>query len=177
VTTLAGVATPGFKDGNADIAQFSPGNSIVADAQGNLYVADAGNNRIRKISVNGQVTTIAGPAPFASPGGIAIDKQGNLYVVDRGNFIIRKITPAGNVSPFAGSGTPGNKDGNAGEAQFSENVRDIVIDDQEIYTYQMAISSVKSISKALFRRLPEVLPVSVMALEPRQNSIFRVGWE
>jgi sugar lactone lactonase YvrE len=130
VTTYGGTATPGFKDGSAGIAQFNPGNSIVADAQGNLYVADAGNNRIRKISSNGQVTTIAGPAPFASPGGIAIDKQGNLYVADRGNFNIRKITAAGNVSLFAGSGVSGHKDGNAGEAQFSENLRDIAIDEQ-----------------------------------------------
>ena len=67
VTTYAGIETPGFKDGAGDIAQFKPGSSIVADAAGNIYVADAGNNRIRKISLSGQVTTIAGAAQFASP--------------------------------------------------------------------------------------------------------------
>lgn len=130
VSTHAGIATPGFADGNADIAQFRPGNSIVADVEGNVFVADATNNRIRKVSIMGQVTTIAGTEQFASPGGIAIDKQGNLFVTDRGSYRIRKITPVGNVSTIAGSGTLGDKDGNAGEAQFSQDMRDIVIDEQ-----------------------------------------------
>jgi sugar lactone lactonase YvrE len=131
VSTHAGIVTPGFADGNSDIARFKPGNSIVADAEGNVYVADATNNRIRKVSISGQVTTIAGPDQIASPGGIALDKQESLIIADRGSYRILKITPAGDVLPIAGSGTPGNKDGNAGEAQFSQDMRDIVIDEQE----------------------------------------------
>ncbi|MDP4263321.1 MAG: NHL repeat-containing protein [Bacteroidota bacterium] len=127
VTTYAGLATEGYADGDADTARFFSGNSIVADAQGNVYLSDAS---IRKISVSGQVTTIAGTTQFGSPGGIAIDKNGNLYVVDRGNYRIRKITPEGDVSTVAGNGTPGDKDGNADEAQFSIDTHDIVVDDQ-----------------------------------------------
>jgi len=142
VFTYAGIETPGFADGNVDTARFGFGNYIVADEEGNVYVSDAMNNRIRKISATGRVNTIAGSniagfingngaaAQFSFPGGIAIDLQGNLYVVDRGNFRIRKITPAGDVSTFAGSGTQGNADGNADVAQFNHDMHDIVIDKQ-----------------------------------------------
>jgi serine/threonine-protein kinase len=140
VTTYAGKAISGFADGDADTSRFFPGNSITIDGLGNLYMADAFNNRIRKISTDGKVTTIAGSgdigfkngiaveARFALPGGIARDKDGNLYIADRGNFCIRKITRAGEVSTFSGSGVPGNKDGAPGEAQFTLDMRDIVID-------------------------------------------------
>jgi len=142
VSTYAGTETPGFANGNADTARFFPGNSITADAQGNVYIADAINNRIRKISVTGQVSTIAGSdtagfrdgigasAQFSFPGGIALDRQGNLYVADRGNFRIRKITQDGQVSTFAGSGIPGVENGSAAEAEFSAELRDIVIDSE-----------------------------------------------
>jgi serine/threonine protein kinase, bacterial len=140
VSTYAGTEDGGFTDGGLDIARFKPGSYIIADGQGNLYMSDAGNNRIRKININNNtVTTIAGnavrgfqegnaaTAEFNNPGGIAIDKDGNLYIADRGNFRIRKITPAGDVSTLAG-GTQGDKDGNAAEAQFSLEMHDMVVD-------------------------------------------------
>jgi hypothetical protein len=142
VTTYAGTGVPGFADGNADTARFKEGNNIVADLNGNLFVADAGNNRIRKVSVTGQVTTIAGTgiagfnngpsalAQFNFLSGIALDKNGNLFVVDRGNFQIRKISPDGNVSTVAGNGTEGSRDGIAAEAQFSIEMHDIVVDNE-----------------------------------------------
>jgi hypothetical protein len=140
VTTYAGTAISGFADGKADEAQFRYGSYLVADASGNVFISDGGNNCIRKISVNGQVSTFAGSptggfndgngsaAQFSIPAGITIDKQGNLYVADRGNFRIRKITPAGTVSTVTGSGKQGTKDGNPGEAEFSLDARDLVID-------------------------------------------------
>lgn len=128
VSTHAGKASSGFADGIADSAQFQPGNYLIADAAGNIYVADIGNNSIRKVSISGQVTTIAESAQFLFPGGIAVDRDGNLFVADRGNFRIRKITPAGDVSTIAGSGVSGDKDGNASVAQFSLDMRDLVID-------------------------------------------------
>jgi len=128
VTVAAGNGIRGFADGIAASAKFGESLGIVTDQQGNIYVSDWENKRIRKIDVSGQVTTLAGPLQFG-PGGIAIDRQGNLYVVNQTNSRIDKITPAGEISTFAGSGIAGFRDGNAGEAQFSINMNDIVIDD------------------------------------------------
>lgn len=149
VSTFAGTDVPGFADGNASDAQFRAGSYLVTNAAGDLIVSDGINNRIRKIS-GAQVITIAGSgaggfkegngteAVFSFPGGIAIDRQGNLYVADRGNYRIRKITPAGNVSTFAGSGTQGNKDGNPNEAQFTLDMRDLVVDpDGNLYLSEL----------------------------------------
>jgi streptogramin lyase len=139
VSTFAGTDVSGFAEGNAANAQFRAGSYLVTNAAGDLIVSDGINNRIRKIS-GGQVSTIAGTgaggfkegngneAEFNFPGGIAIDRQGNIYVADRGNHRIRKISADGIVSTLAGSGTHGNKDGNPSEAQFTLDMRDLVID-------------------------------------------------
>jgi streptogramin lyase len=142
VSLYAGMETPGFADGNITTARFDIADYIISDALGNVYVSDAMNNCIRKISATGQVSTIAGnnapgyrdgngaAALFSLPGGIAIDRVGNLYVADKGNFRIRKITRDGDVSTLAGSGVPGYADGNAAAAKFSLNMHDLVIDGQ-----------------------------------------------
>jgi len=94
---------------------------VVAD-DGSLLVSDFGNNRIRKVTMSGEVTTFAGTgaagekngprasATFDQPQGLAMDGDGNLYISDIGNFVVRKISPAGDVTTIAGSGTPGYKD-------------------------------------------------------------------
>jgi sugar lactone lactonase YvrE len=142
VSTYAGTATPGFADGAVATAQFKASEGgIVADPEGNIYVSDYNNQRIRKISISGQVTTIAGngesgfnngngeTAQFNFPGGIAFDKQGNLYVTDGLNSQVRKITPGRQVSTFAGSNIQGHADGVGAAAQFIY-ISDIVIDDK-----------------------------------------------
>jgi len=139
-TTYAGTDLPFFGDGPVATALFNYDvEGIAADAQGNIYIADTQNQRIRKINVSGQVSTVAGSdtaasrdgtvamAQFFLPGGIAIDKQGNIYITEPYHFRIRKITPAGEVSTFAGSGIFDHADGDAGTARF-RFPQDIVID-------------------------------------------------
>lgn len=103
VTTVAG-STEGFTDGDSATAEFDIPAALTLDALGNLYIADFSNNSIRKLSTDGQVTTIAGTgdegdqdgtgatAQFNSPQGIFIDETFTIYVVDSGNHKIRKIT-------------------------------------------------------------------------------------
>jgi sugar lactone lactonase YvrE len=115
VTTLSGNGEIGYVDGPIATAQFYAPQSLVTDASGNIYVADYGNNNIRKITPAGVVSTFAGSgdagytdgtgtkATFNSPRGLAIDGSGNIFVADMGNNLIRKITSAGVVTTFAGS--------------------------------------------------------------------------
>lgn len=130
-TTIAGDGQAGYVDGPADQSRFNEPDGITTDSGGNIYVADMGNNVIRKITPEGEVSTLAGTgapglndgaadqAQFNRPAGIAADSSDNLYVVDEGNSVIRKITPAGEVTTIAGTGAPGFQDGAAAQAQFN----------------------------------------------------------
>lgn len=132
VDTLAGDGAPGFRDGLRGEARFSDPFGVAVDARGSVYVADAGdNNRIRKITPEGLVTTFAGgaaegfidgagaTAAFHTPSALAIDRRGNLYVADTGNNAVRQITPEGVVTTLAGDGGAGDRDGPARAAQFN----------------------------------------------------------
>lgn len=138
VSVVAGTGINGFADGRADMSEFGKECAgITIDGQGNLYLSDWKNKRIRKISVTGHVSTVAGngksgfvdgnadTAQFFNPAGIVVDKLGNLFVADWNR--IRKITPSGIVSTFVGTEAVGLRDGQ-GDAQFTD-IMDLVMDE------------------------------------------------
>jgi hypothetical protein len=131
ITTVAGNGTTGFSGdgGPATNAGLSRPSGVAVDAAGNLYIADWGDSRVRKVSTSGTITTVAGdgtpgfsgdggPATNASlrvPSGVAVDAAGNLYIVDTGNSRVRKVSPSGTITTVAGSGTYGFS-GDGGQA-------------------------------------------------------------
>ncbi len=132
VSTFAGnVSTSGFLDGIGSVALFSGPKGLGVDGAGNVYVADSNNNRIRKISSSGSVTTFAGDgtanyldaqgtlARFNNPVGIAVSNSGTIYISDASNNRIRAISNTGLVSTVAGNGSPGLVNGQGIAAQFN----------------------------------------------------------
>jgi sugar lactone lactonase YvrE len=132
VSTLAG-QNSGFVDapsGPGSSASFNVPTGVAVGTSGNVIVADTFNNRIRMVTPEGVVSTLAGSgsntfadgtganASFNIPFGVAIDKNGNVFVADTGNSLIRKVTPGGVVTTLAGSGSQGFADGNGTSASF-----------------------------------------------------------
>jgi len=121
ITNLAGSGQEGNTNGTGTSASFRNPNAVAVDSSGNVYVADLGNNLIRKISPTGLVTTLAGngeygiengagtAASFSGPFALTVDTSGNVYVAQGGNWVIRKITPAGLVTTVVGNGEMGGK--------------------------------------------------------------------
>jgi len=121
ISTVAGNGTIGFSgDGRlATVAQLNRPSGVAMDAVGNLYIVDSGNSRVRKVTANGVISTVAGDGTFGFSGdgglatsaqlnrlaGVTVDTAGNLYIVDSGNSRVRKVTADGVISTVAGNGT------------------------------------------------------------------------
>lgn len=131
VSTLAGSGVQGSADGAGSAASFRFPFGIAVDSIGNVYVGDLNNNKVRKISPDGVVSTLAGSgasggangtgaaASFNRPAGVAVDVDGNVYVAEISGRKVRRITPAGVVSTLAGSGVQGSADGTGTAASFN----------------------------------------------------------
>ena len=142
VTTIAGSHSHGFRDGPADVAQFRGPRSVAIAPDGTIYVGDSVNRRIRRVTPDGMVTTVAGTGPsghgddptrrdgpaeqavFGSVDNIALAPDGDLYIDD--GPAIRRLSPSGWVSTVAG-GRYGYADGRRGHARFGY-VTDIDVD-------------------------------------------------
>ncbi len=122
VTTFAGkAATEGTTDGVGTNARFRQPDGIAFDAAGNVYVADAYNYSLRKVTPAGAVTTLAkGIEYFIHPSAVTLDAAGNVYVADMEKQVILRVTPNGMVSTFAGKPDGfGEPDGTGADARFS----------------------------------------------------------
>ncbi len=159
VTTIAGNGVSGMVDATGTAARFGEPIGIAVDAAGNIFVGDYFNNRIRKITAAGVVTTFAGSNPgmvdgtgtaaaFNNPFGLAFDAAGNLYVSDSHNFAIRKITPAGVVTTLAGNGNAGSANGTGSAATFSRPIGITVDANGNVYECDLDNHTIRKITPA-----------------------------
>jgi uncharacterized protein (TIGR03437 family) len=135
IFNVAGTGTAGSSgDGNAASgAQLNGPQGLAVDSAGNLYIADTQNHRVRKVSANGTISTVAGSGTAGSGGdggaagsaqlnlpfGVAVDAAGNLYIAEFGNNRVRKVAANGNISTIAGNGVSGFS-GDKGQATSAQ---------------------------------------------------------
>ena len=125
ITTYAGTGSSGFDGdgGQAISAHLSLPRGVAVDAAGNVFIADTGNNCVRKVAPGGLITTAAGggAAPLSAPRSVMVGTDQNLYIADTGNQRILRLTPAGVLSTIAGTGAAGfgGDGGDAMSAQFT----------------------------------------------------------
>ncbi|MFI6107547.1 RICIN domain-containing protein [Streptomyces sp. NPDC051310] len=131
ISTVAGTGTPDFggDGGSATDAHLNTPRGVAVDSAGILYIADSDNHRVRKVTADGKISTVAGTgtpdfggdggfatdAHLNGPRGVAVDNVGNLYIADHANHRVRKVTAEGKISTVAGTGTEGS-DGDGGPA-------------------------------------------------------------
>ena len=159
VSTLAG-GREGFTDGEGASASFNTPSALAVDGEGNLYVADTANNRIRKVTPEGKVSTLAGDgtagfadgqaarAQFNAPVGVAVDKDGNVYVADTYNDRVRVVSKDGVVKTLAGAGRPGYADGDALSAALFDTPCGVVVSDAgDVYVADTGNNLLRKITK------------------------------
>ena len=120
ISTVAGTTAGFFGDGGpATSAKLSNPKGVEVDSSGNLFIADTGNQRIRKVDTSGNISTVAGGGGSLGDGGpatsarlnfpsfVVVDPAGNLFIGDTSNHRVRKVDTSGNISTVAGNGTQG----------------------------------------------------------------------
>jgi hypothetical protein len=173
VSTFAGTDESEAIDGPALNASFKFLTNIIFDPHGNMFVADAWASKIRKITPDGIVSTIAGSgeygtddgpalqASFCRPVDIAMDEHGNIYVADEKGRTIRMITTDGQVTTIAGIGYGAHQDGPGELADFSE-VQGIVYRDGSLYVTDLFNDCIRKITLA-----DDIDRVSANGVQPR----------
>jgi sugar lactone lactonase YvrE len=161
VSTFAGSAgIQGSADGAGSHARFSYPGGVAADSAGKVYVADSGNDTVRKITSAGVVSTIAGSplstgsadgtgstARFSQPEGVAADIAGNVYVADTGNSTIREINSASVVSTLAGAtGSEGSANGAGSDARFNRPYGAAMDSASNLYVADSANDTIRKIT-------------------------------
>lgn len=166
ITTVAGTGNSGFSgdNGQAVSAMVNAVNGIVFDPAGNIYFSDVFNNRVRKITPAGIITTIAGNGSTAyatdgvaatstglnSPAGLALDAAGNLYIADQYNHCIRKVSTAGIITTVAGNGsTTYNGDGIAATSAGLFNPSGVAVNAAgDVYIADVLHSRIRKVNSA-----------------------------
>ncbi len=162
VSTIAGIGgQPGAADGMAGAATFNLPSDVAFGSDGSLIIADTGNHLIRRLNLQGVVSTIAGKsgepgsqngspaeARFSSPSAVAVDDLGRIYVADTGNHVIRRIELDGSVTTLAGvAGEPGAADGSAPNARF-RSPRGVAFHAGQLYIADTGNHLVRSVTVA-----------------------------
>ncbi len=162
ITPVAGGGAPAaFADGPAATARFNAPLGLAQDAAGILYVADTGNHVIRRVALDGTVSTVAGSpgvsgfadgsgaaARFNSPRGLTVGPDGDLYVADRNNNRIRRVTPAGVVTTYAGGSSSGFAEGAPTSARFTFPEGVVAAASGELYVADLGNLRVRLIARA-----------------------------
>ncbi|GAB1332772.1 NHL domain-containing protein [Streptomyces sennicomposti] len=173
ISTVAGTGAAGFRGdgGPAVSAQLNGLHGVVVDGAGDLYIADQGNHRVRKVTADGKISTVAGtgvagfsgddgPAVSAklnSPVGVAVDSSGTLYICDYGNHRVRKVAADGVISTVAGTGTAGygGEGGPAASAQLN-GPRKVAVDCVDtLYVTDHLNNRIRKVTSAKMAGLPE----------------------
>lgn len=162
ITTVAGTGEAAWTgDGGPGVAAgLHWPTALQLDADGNLLIADTFNHSVRRLAVDGTITTIAGSgsegssgdggpaiaARLSQPFGVTVDDEGNVYIADRGNFKVRRVTPDGVIDTFAGTGVEGasGDDGPATEATFGYLAR-VALDEDRLLIADQSNALVRSV--------------------------------